>query len=252
MDPGDEDIPLSARGSPRPWWILFVAAGLTLVGVAAFLIFGGPSTVFTPVPTFASLQTHRDATIVGTVAYERSGVVISQIKQDCVDVVAAGGGTPQQLFCVPWQRSPVKEAALVWLSDGNLEVTSRDANHWRKVADIAAGAVVDASWSPPGESTSDVGPQGQIVESHVFLGTLTLSVVSGSHRRTLASISVPREYSFGEPSWSPTGTWFVLGDSVGRVLVVTTGATPSIRYLADGVAPAASNRVFARLRATTG
>lgn len=248
MDPGDDDLTRRASASPRPWWILFVVAGLALVGVAAFLIFGSPSQVFTAVPTFGSLRTHPDASIVGTVAYERSGVVISQIKQDCVDVVAAGGGTPQQLFCVPWQRTPVKEAALVWLSDGNLEVTSRDANHWRKIADIAAGTVTDVSWSAPGESTSEVGPQGQVVESHVFLGTLTLSVTSGSHKRTLASVAVPRDYSFSEPAWSPTGTWFVLCDSVGRILVVTTGATPSIRHLADGVAPVASERVFARLR----
>lgn len=251
MDPDTDHLTRNVSATPRPWWILFVLAGVALVVVASFLIFGGPSQVFTTVPTFVSLRTHPDASIVGSVAYERPGIVISHVKQDCVDVVAAGGGTPQRLLCVPWQRTPVEEAALAWLSDGNLEVTSRDVNHWRKIVDVSTGAVTDVAWSEPGESTSNVGPQGQVVTSHVALGTLTLSVASGSQTRVLVSVAVPREYSFGEPAWSPTGSWFVLSDSVGRLLVVTTGATPAVRYLADGVAPAVSERVFARLRAPT-
>ena len=252
MDLSDDAASRDASASRRPWWVLFVVAGLTLVGVASYFIFAGQSPVFTPVPTFASLRAQPDATIRGTVAYERTGVVLSHVKQDCVDVVAAGGGTPRQIFCVPWQRTPVKEAAIVWLSDGNLEVTSRDANHWRKIADLATGTVTSAPWSAPGESTSEVGPQGQVLASRVFLGTLTLSVTSGSHTRTLASVAVPREYSFGEPRWSATGKWFVLPDSVGRILVVTTGAKATVRFLVDGVAPAVTDRTFARPRASGG
>ncbi len=235
----------SPERTARPWWILFVLAGVALVVVATFLVVGGPARVFTSTPTFTSLGDHHDARISGTVAYERVGIVTAQGKEDCFDVVAAGGGVAHELFCVPWRRSPVKEAALVWLSDGHLEVTSRDANKWMKVVDVATGAVSDVTWRPPSDTTSDVGPQGQVVSSHVFLGTLTLSLTSGSTKRTLLSVAVPTEYSMGDPAWSPNGRWFVLVDSVGRVLVVTTGASPSVGYLVDGASPAATDAVFA-------
>ncbi len=240
-----EGRPSEVAPPRHPWWALFVLAGVALVGVATFLIVGGPARIATALPSFASLRSHPDANIVGTVAYERVGVVEGKVKRDCFDVIAAGGGPPRQLFCVAWRRTPVKEAAIVWLSDGNLEVTSRDANKWRKVVDSVTGAVRDVAWGPPVASTSAVGPQGQVVESRVFLGTLSLSLSTGSTSRTLLSVGVPVEYSFSDPAWSVTGKWFVLADSAGRLLVVTTGTAPSVRYLTDGLVPAVTDTVFA-------
>lgn len=238
--------------STRPWWILFVLAGVALVVVGSFLIVGGPTRVFTATPTFPSLREHPDARLIGTVAYERVGIATPQGKEDCFDVIAAGGGVARELFCEPWRRSPVKEAALTWLSNGRLEVTSRDANKWTKVVDVATGAVSDVTWRSPSDTTSDVGPQGQVVSSTVFLGTLTLSLTSGSTKRTLLSVAVPTQYTMGDPAWSPSGRWFVLVDSVGRVLVVTTGAFPRVRYLVDGASPAPTDAVFVAVAPSQG
>lgn len=250
MDPADTSAEGATGARARgPWWILFALAGIALVVVAAFLVVGGSPGVFNKMPTFASLREHPDAGISGTVAYTALGEATPAGKRSCVEAVAAGGGTPVRLFCVNWGKDKTMAPALRWLVDGRLDATSTDARHWRKVVDVATGSVVDVTWATPTTST-DVGPQGQLVEWHVSLGTLKLTMSTGATSRTLLSVDVPPEYSLSSPEWSPSGAWFVMVDSAARILVVTTGASPRVRYLADGEGPAVSDGTFSRLAAS--
>ena len=242
--PSDDASGARARG---PWWILFSLAGIALVVIAAFLVFGGSSGVFNKLPTFSSLRAHPDSSIRGTVAYSALGVATPQGKKTCVEAVAAGGGTPFQLFCVKWGQKTTMAPVLRWLSDGRLDATSQDSNHWRKVVDVAAGSVFDVTWAAPSTGTTDIGPQGQVVEWYVSLGTLKLTMSTGAKTRTLLSVAVPPEYSLSGPQWSPSGAWFSVVDSAARILVVTTGPTPRVRYLAEGEGPAVTDTAFARL-----
>jgi hypothetical protein len=50
--------------------------------------------------------------------------------------------------------------------------------------------------------------------------------------RTLFSVRAPTSYTLGNPSWSPTGEWFVVKDGLDRLLVITTDETPTVRILA--------------------
>ena len=248
MDPADT----SAAGEPRArargsWWILFSLAGVALVVIAAFLVFGGSSGVFNTMPTYPSLGAHPDPTISGTVAYSALGVATPQGKKSCVETVAAGGGTPVQLFCVNWGQKKTMAPVLRWLSDGRLDATSQDSNHWRKVVNVATGSVFDVTWAAPSTGTPEIGPQGQIVEWHVSLGTMKLRMSTGAKTRTLLSVDVPPEYSMSSPQWSASGAWFTVVDSAARILVVTTGSKPLVRYLADGEGPAVTDTSFARL-----
>ncbi|HSN03261.1 MAG TPA: hypothetical protein VLS91_07235 [Acidimicrobiales bacterium] len=221
-------------------------AGIALVAVAAFLVFGGSSGIFNPMPTYPSLRDHPDPSISGTVAYTALGEATPQGKRSCVEAVAAGGGNPVQLFCVYWGKERTMAPSLRFRPDGQLDATSVDTNHWRKLVDVASGRVSDVAWTTPSAST-DVGPQGQVVQWHVTLGTLTLTMTSGTSKRTLLRVAVPREYSLSRPQWSPSGAWFTVVDNAARILVVTTDSTPSVRFLADGEGPAVTDRAFARL-----
>ena len=248
MDPADTSTTGESRRLERgPWWILFVVAGVALVVIGAFIVFGGSSGVFNKMPTYPSLRAQPDPAISGTVAYSTLGVATPQGKKSCVEAVAAGGGTPVQLFCVNWGQKKTMAPVLRWLADGRLDATSQDSDHWRKVVDVAKGSVFDVTWAAPGTGTSEFGPQGQVVEWYVSLGTLTLRMSTGATTRTLLSVDVPPEYSLSSPQWSASGAWFTVVDSAARILVVTTGATPSVRYLADGESPAVTDTSFARL-----
>ena len=247
MDPAGTTPTSATRVRARtPWWILFALAGVALVVVAAYLVVGGTSGVFNTMPSYPSLRDHPDPSVSGTVAYTALGEATPQGKRSCVDAVAAGGGTPVQLFCVNWGEEKTMAPALRFRADGRLDATSVDANHWRKLVDVATGAVTDVSWSAP-SATSDVGPQGQVVQWHVTLGTLKLTMTTGASRRTLLTVAVPREYSFSRPQWSPSGAWFTVVDNAARILVVTTGSRPRVRFLADGEGPAVTDKTFIRL-----
>ncbi len=248
MDPADRPASSPVSGRTRgPWWIFFSLAEVALVIVAAFLVFGGSPEVFNKVPTYPSLRSHPDASISGTVALTSLGDVTPTGKQSCVEAVAAGGGTPVRLFCVEWGGAKTMPPALRWRSDGRLDVTSVDSNHWRKLADVATGAVTDVAWAPPTTTTTAVGPQGQVVEWHVSSGTLRLTMTTGGAKRTLLSLAVPQEYSLSGPAWGPSGAWFSVVDSASRILVVTTSSRSRVRFLADGESPAVTGRTFARL-----
>jgi hypothetical protein len=248
LDPADT-VANGANGARArgPWWILFSLAGIALVVIAAFLVFGGSSGVFNKLPTFASLRVHPDSNVTGTVAYSAMGVATPEGKHTCVEAIAAGGGTPVQLFCVNWGKEKTMAPVLRWLSDGRLDATSQDSNHWRKVVDVATGSVFDVTWAPPSTTSTELGPQGQVVEWHVSLGTLKLTLSTGATTRTLLSVAVPPEYSLSGPQWSPGGAWFSVVDSAARILVVTTGSTPKVRFLANGEGPVVTDTAFVRL-----
>lgn len=233
-----------ARRGVRVVVSVLVGLVVALVGIA----FGGGNggSIFTPMPTYPSLAAHPDPSLRGTVAYNALATGSKEGKKlACVAVVAASGGTPKKVFCAQQPKS--MGAALVWLSDGRLQATSLDQDHWRKVIDVATGAVSDVPWSKPSVPSLEGvrGPHGERVTTSTTFGRLHLDVTSGSTTRTLLSVNVPRDYSMNSLAWSPDGSYLVVEDSASRLLVITTGAHPTTRMLLDGgTGPAVTTRAL--------
>jgi hypothetical protein len=219
-----------------------VGVGVIIFVVGYVVLVGELSSLTRSVPNFTSLRSHPDTSLRGTVAYNALPIAAKGKKLGCVDVLPAPGGPSRQLFCASQPKA--MGAALVWLADGRLQATNRGQDHWSKIVDLRSGAVSSTRWVEPPAVTSKLatGPAGQILNLSTSHGTLRLTLRSGSTSRVLLSIAVPPTYSFGQLSWSPDGQWFVVEDSGGRLLTITTGPNPETRLLLDGgTEPAVTN-----------
>jgi hypothetical protein len=208
------------------------AVVVLFVYVLAHGDFGG---TFYANPTYPSLQTSPDLTLVGTVAYNPLAIGSKQGKFGCVNVIAASGAKKQQLFCASQPKA--MGADLTWLSDGRLQAVNQGSDNWRKVIDVSTGVTQTLARTTTPTSLPDpglvIGPQGQHVEFSRSMNVITLTLVKASQRRDLVRVNVPRDYRFSELAWSPDGKWFALGDG-GRIMIVTTSTHSTIRFLADG------------------
>jgi hypothetical protein len=194
------------------------------------------------VPAFPSLVDTPDPSITGTVAYVDT--------DQCVSVVAAGGGPSTRLLCLPPIDPEVAELEgkpmgpqLVWLPDGRLEVTMVNMDvstrkgdepptfrpSWQKIFDVRTGVATDVPDSQlPDELNSStrptVSPDGTEVgftsssdDGHV---TVELTAADGT-TRTLLDVDGPDKYVYGLRAafWAPDHS-YVLADD-GRILVIT-------------------------------
>ncbi len=242
--------PIRADGHPlrptphrgRSWAIAAGAAVLVVLVVAAvgIVVIRGLDTG--EVPAFPSLLETADPTIKGTVAYVDGN--------QCVSVVAAGGGPSTRLLCLPPIDPKVAEVEgkpmgpqLVWLPDGRLEVTMVNMDvgpkkgdeppafrpSWQKIVDVRTGAVTDVpeSQMPAGLNTSTrptVSPDGTRVSftSSSDSGHVTVELTSADGTtRTLLDVDGPGKYVYGLRAafWAPDHS-YVLADD-GRILVIT-------------------------------
>ena len=217
-----------ARRSAQVEVALATALVVAAVGVA-ILLGGHGGNPFAGTPAFASLRAHPDHSLRGVVAYDAPASPGPQGKQSCVMVVAAGGGEPRRLVCVPVTKAmgPV----LRWVGPGRLEVTSRSGPRWRREIEVASGAVTELTYAPPAALPAR-GPGGEVVSWRNADGLFRALVRRGSRTSVLVAVDAPPTYGWGEVSWSGSDTWFVVDDSAGRVLVVTT-APPRVRVLAE-------------------
>lgn len=246
-----EAPPRPATLHPRParrWGrVIALVVGVPLLAVLALVVAFVVGHVLNarPVPSFPSLQAVPDPSLHGTVAYTDQA-------SRCVRVITASGRASHEVLCLgePGKTAAGKEAGpqLRWRGNGRLEVTMFEMTGrpgyrglWQKVVDVRTGAVVDvpAGQVPAAPDTSGratVTPAGDRVAFTSDSGNgkvrITLTPKGGA-TRTLLSARGPGEYTYGLDAvfWSPTWDWVAAFD--GRILVVTTGATPQTRVLAE-------------------
>lgn len=221
--------------------------GVGAVAVVVVVVVAVIRMATTHVPSFPSLAAHPDPSVVGTVAYVDG-------RTGCVHVVAAAGAPDKQVYCVPPftpSKSPTqgKESGpqLRWLSGGRLEATMFRAfmakdqpptygPGWQKVVDVRTGTVTDTPAAKV-PSTPDLtlqpttSPSGQRLTTTSDRGHVKIVLTDGTGSRTLLEAHGPSDYTYTLRTafWSPTWQWVVADD--GRILVVTTGATPTTRVL---------------------
>lgn len=83
----------------------------------------------------------------------------------------------------------------------------------------------------PNECISLVAASGSPEEE------VTMTTSDGT--RTMLKVGAPNTYTFGGPTWSADGDWFVVKDDLDRLLLVTTAHPSTTRVLVDGgAAPA--------------
>ena len=96
---------------------------------------------------------------------------------------------------------------------------------------------------PPRKYAPEVvaGPRGEKVTTNTDNGRLVMKMSDQAGTRTLLSVAAPDTYTFGQPTWSPDGEWFIVKDDLDRLLLVTTADPSRIRVLTSGgYAPAVS------------
>jgi len=213
---------------------------VVLVGVAVVVLIGGFffgralwRSVFQPTPKFESLATKPDSALRGTVAFQRP-----PFGNGCVWVVAASGAKPKKVACVEGHAGD-----LTWLADGRIQATrykggegTGDTRSW--ILNVSTGAVenVPRDQIPPRKNTPEViaGPRGERVTTKSENGRLTMKMSDQTGTRTLLSVGAPDTYTFGQPTWSPDGEWFIVKDDLDRLLLVTTADPSRTRVLIDG------------------
>ena len=189
-----------------------------------------------PVPAFPSLAQNPDRTLHGTVAY--------LAPDNCVDIIAAGGGPSKQVLCLAAQdpetaKTLGKEQGpqLVWRADGRLEVTMFRMSDppgpnfragWQKIVDVRTGRVGDAPAADVPSTANrttqpSTSPSGQRISwtSDPQNGRIRILLHDNGKTRTLLSAQGPGESTYGLRAafWSPDRTWVAADD--GRILVIT-------------------------------
>lgn len=243
-----------------------IAAIAAIALVLGILIF---SSVTRPVPQFASLAEHPDASLQGTVAYFAD-------QTRCVKVVAAAGGPAKTVFCLPEMdvQQAVKEGKeigpqLVWLPDGRLQVTvfrmtpppkpgAAPVLHrgWQKIVDVRTGKVQNV---PAGEIPSQpnrqthpmVSPSGQRISWTSDNGKVKVMLTDrNGSSRTLLSAQGPSGYAYGLGTafWAPNWQWIAADD--GRILIITTGHPAVTRVLTGESSHGAFDADLARFAVT--
>ena len=184
-------------------------------------------------PKFESLAEQPDSALGGAVAFLEPFP-----DNGCVWVVAASGGKPKKVACVEGDAG-----ALKWLADGRIQATryqggegTGDTRSWILNVDTGAVEEVPRDEIPPQQKPPSVvsGPQGEKVSSKSENGRLTMKMSDQTGTRNLLAVDAPDTYTFGPPTWSPDGEWFIVKDDLDRLLLVTTADPSSTRVLIDG------------------
>lgn len=233
-----------------PWFGVGLAGLVVLLGIGAFAVLSRQAA--RPIPPFPSLTAHPDPSLHGTVAYTAP--------DGCVRIVSASGARSRDVYCLPAEdltKAPErgKEVGpqLVWLPDGRLEITmfrmdvdamsnTKEApplvGAWQKIVDVRSGRVDDvpAAEVPDRLDTTSrptTSPDGRtiITRSDPRSGTASVVLKASGSERTLLSARGPGKYTYGLEAafWAPDWQWVAADD--GRILVITTDATPETRVL---------------------
>jgi hypothetical protein len=224
--------PASRRRWSTRTKIILVLVGL-LVVIGGLLVGRALWWSLRPTPDFPSLADDPDPELQGTVAFVRP-----YPDDNCIAVVAASGGAPEEVACVEGSAG-----GLTWLPDGRLQATRYEGGEgtgetasW--IVDVETGDVeevpVDEIPPEPASQETTPGPGGEVVRCDSTRGALTLTMTTDGDSRTLLSTGAPDTYCMGQPVWNGDGTWFVVKDDLDRLLLVTTGEPSTTRLLVDG------------------
>jgi len=215
MSTAEEPRPTGSSGSPRRWVIIALVTAVVVAAAATGVYLLVRSA--TAVPEFAALADQPDADLSGTVAY------LDWEYGPCLNVVAASGAPSKQLGCL---GEDAVEAKLLWLPDGQLQVTNGDS--WQRIYDVRTGdfeevpaASIDAdtaTWDPV-----TVNNDGDEVTATSEDGTASVTVTSNDGTVSeVMSAEGGETYSISTtPTWSPDGTYVLVTDAAARLLVVT-------------------------------
>ncbi len=249
---------------------IIVGAAIAAIAVVA-LVLGllTFSSLTRPVPQFASLAEHPDASLQGTVAYFAD-------QTRCVKVVAAAGGPAKTVLCLPEMdvQQAVREGKeigpqLVWLPGGRLQVTmfrmtpppepgAAPVFHrgWQKIVDVRTGKVqnvpaADVPSQPNRQTHPMVSPSGQRISWTSDNGKVKVMLTDrNGSSRTLLSVQGPSGYTYGLGAafWAPNWQWIAADD--GRILIITTGYPPVTRVLTTESSQGAFDPDLARFAVT--
>ncbi|MEX2393526.1 MAG: hypothetical protein WD826_03495 [Actinomycetota bacterium] len=242
-----------------------LATVVSLVVVVVIVVFGRSS------PTaFPSLAEEPDASVPGSVAFIREDA-----DDRCVFVVAARGGTPNQVYCP--DGGSIEH--LLWTEDGELAVVgySRTGSAVT-VVDAGDGRVLDHHRAedvevngqipgrgplssgygravPPqtsGPGTGDVyaiddyrtvrADRATLEWDYGFEGEREAELRSVDKKRSPSVIfraRGPRDYGIAGAQWSPDGKWILAVDTEERLIVVGADGAPAPRILATEASAAA-------------
>jgi hypothetical protein len=193
-----------------------LVAAVVVVGAAAAGVYSLVRSA-TDVPEFPALADEPDADLNGTVAY------LDWQYGPCLYVVAAAGAPSKKLGCL---AKEALNAKLVWLPEGRLQVTNRDA--WQRIYDVRTGEFEEvpassidpetAAWKPV-----TVNDDGDEVTATSEGGSVSVVVTSDDGvSSTIMSEDGGSTYSVNiKPTWSPDGTYVLLTDAAARLLVIT-------------------------------
>lgn len=138
-------------------------------------------------------------------------------------MVAAAGSPSKQLGCLDKDAG---NAQLLWLPDGQLQVTNGDS--WQRIYDVRTGDFeeVPAASIDPDTTTWDpvtVNDDGDEVTATSEDGTVSVVVTSNDGTgSTVMSAEGGDTYSISTtPTWSPDGTYVLVTDAAARLLVIT-------------------------------
>lgn len=185
------------------------------------------------VPSFVSLADHPDAARRGTVAYVRRD------GRDgwCVVVADASGAPRKDLLCNTGRFGTPR---LSWNPDNRLRVDrydySRSSTKTTTLIDPVSGTMTDTTTEESDWRDYDLArpestaPDGTRIRTSDTDGAVRIDLVARDGSvTTLLRATGPRDYRIRDAVWAPDGTWLLVQDSDGRLLVVPRdGSAPGV------------------------
>ena len=219
------------RQSKRGRIIGFVILALVLLAVGGLIAWNVASN--TRVPSLEKvLSDHPDRTLHGTVAYGNF---------DNLQVRSLSGSASKQLVSGLRGNGRPYIDEVRWLPDGRLQAFSHGKVRWSRIYDVRSGAVEKV---PTGEIPAKATPvkpvtvnaKGERLRYTSDTGNIRVTVTGPTGTRTILKATGGTRYGIGPPTWAPDSTTVLVHDNADRILVITSGAHPTARVLADHAA----------------
>ena len=171
-------------------------------------------------PEFPTVADQPLPGLTGTIAYAVPGEG-SDRATGCVYVIAAETGRRRPVGCPRDGTAPSAITGIVWTPDGDLEVYGPTGYEDPTLIRVGAGRAARGS-TPEAQRTRGIRRDGTWVEvgDRTEEGAELMLIGPDDERRYIATMDAPPGYQFGEPQWSPDGRWILVGDSIGRLLVL--------------------------------
>jgi len=210
------------------WALITGVVAITLLLVVGSLVLLRPAAL----PSFPPMAAQPDASIPGTVALLRASAAGTGT---CIVLVPASGGSITEVACA------LEAEGLAWTADGELVVRTSGASGPELVLlDPSTGrevARVDGDTAQVqlrGDRQLRDGERLHLTSDGRGRARLDLRTAEGA-TTTLLDLRGPRGYELRAAQWSPSGSWVLVLDAVGRLLLVDTEVAGAARILIEEV-----------------